>query len=110
MRKFFEYVLIQIVISFIQVMPIEMCDRMCRFLAHVIADRFKFREKIIRENILGVFPDADDERVKTMSREMWYHLILMACEIAQAPRKDSRHKLAKARLHPRHQTDDQLFD
>jgi len=79
--------LIQIVISFIQVLPIETCDRMCRFLAHVVADRIKFREKIIRDNILGVFPDADEQRIKNMSRAMWYHLILMACEIAQAPRK-----------------------
>ena len=86
-RKFLEYLLIQFVISFVQVLPIEACDRMCRFLAGVVSDRLKFRRKVIHENILGVFPDASEQRLDTMTREMWYHLILMGCEIAQAPRK-----------------------
>ena len=85
--NFAQYVLIQIVISLFQAFPLETCDRICKFLASLISDRIGFRRKIIRENILGVFPDASDEKIATMSREMWYHLLLMGVEIAQAPRK-----------------------
>ena len=85
--NFAQYILIQIVISLFQAFPLEMCDRICRSLASLISDRIGFRRKIIRENILGVFPEASDEKIATMSREMWYHLLLMGVEIAQAPRK-----------------------
>ena len=82
-----QYLLVQIVISVIQIMPIEMCARMCRFLAWLVCDKIGFRRKVIRENVLGVYPDASEERIAHLSREMWYHLFLMTCEIAHAPRK-----------------------
>ena len=86
-RSFCEYILIQLVISFFQALPLETCDRFCRFAATLISDRIGFRRNVIRENILGVFPNAPDEKIADMSRAMWYHLLLMGIEIAQAPRK-----------------------
>jgi len=53
----------------------------------LVTEKLRFREKVIRENIRGVFPDADDDRIRNMTRNMWYHLFLMGCEIAHAPRK-----------------------
>lgn len=82
-----EYIALQLVLSLVQVLPIEGCARLCRFLAWLAADVLKFREKVIHENISGVFPDKSHEERKRMAREMWYHLFLMGCEIAQAPRK-----------------------
>jgi KDO2-lipid IV(A) lauroyltransferase len=82
-----QYLLVQIVISIILIMPIEMCAKLCRFLSWLVADKIGFRRKVIRENILGVYPDASDERIEYLTGEMWYHLFLMACEIAHAPRK-----------------------
>jgi KDO2-lipid IV(A) lauroyltransferase len=87
MKKFAEYLLIQIVISFIQVLPLSGVAKLCRFLAWLLADKVGFRRKIIYENILGVYPETSELELARMSREMWYHLLLMGCEIALAPRK-----------------------
>lgn len=87
MKKFAEYVLIQLVISFVQVLPLSSCGKFCRFLAWLVSDKIGFRRKIIYENILGVYPDSSEEELARRSREMWYHLLLMGCEIAYAPRK-----------------------
>ncbi|MFK7768227.1 MAG: lysophospholipid acyltransferase family protein [Mariniblastus sp.] len=86
-RTFFEYVALQVAISVIQVLPIGMCASFCRWLSWLVSDVIKFRRKIIDDNILGVYPEMPvDERLH-LSKEMWYHLFLMGCEIAQAPRK-----------------------
>ena len=87
MKKIAEYLVFQIVLSIIQIMPIEMCAKLCRGLAWLIADVLKFRRKVIDENLRGVYPDISEEKAREMTREMWYHLCLMGCEIAQAPRK-----------------------
>jgi len=87
MVRFFQYLLVQIVVSVIQVMPMSWCGSLCRGLAWLVCDKLKFRRKVIRENVLGVYPDASNERIEFLAREMWYHLFLMCCEIAQAPRK-----------------------
>ncbi len=87
MIRFLQYLLVQIVVSIIQVMPISWCANLCQFLSWLVTEKLRFREKVIRENIRGVFPDADDDRIRNMTRNMWYHLFLMGCEIAHAPRK-----------------------
>lgn len=85
--SFAQYILFQCVISLFQVLPLSACDRFCRLAALLVSDRIRFREKVIRENILGVYPDSDDQSIADMSRAMWYHLFRMAIEITQAPRK-----------------------
>ena len=57
MRKFAEYLILQLVLSIVQVLPINACAQLCRWIAWLFADVIKFREKVIDENILGVFPD-----------------------------------------------------
>lgn len=56
-------------------------------MAWLFNDILKFRRKVIFENIQAVFKDLTEEQVNDMSREMWYHLLMMGCEVAQAPRK-----------------------
>ena len=87
MRKMFEYLLLQLLISFVQVLPTSWLKPLCNGLAWLVADRLKFRRKVIRENILGVYPDTPDDEIDRMGRAMWFHLFLMGCEIVQAPRK-----------------------
>lgn len=87
LKSFAEYLALQLVLSCVQVLPIDMCARCCRGVAWLVSDVIKFRRKIIDENILGVYPDMAPEKRNEMSRQMWYHLLLMGCEIAQAPRK-----------------------
>ncbi len=86
-RRYAEYLVLQAMICFVQVIPLEWCDRMAHNLAWVLHDVVKFRKKIVYENITAVYPDLSDDEVGKMSRQMWYHLILLGCEVAQAPRK-----------------------
>jgi KDO2-lipid IV(A) lauroyltransferase len=87
MKKIVEYLAFQVVLSIVQIMPIEMCAKVCRGLAWLVSDVLGFRKKIIYANLRGVYPDLSEQRCREMSRSMWYHLCLMGCEIAQAPRK-----------------------
>jgi KDO2-lipid IV(A) lauroyltransferase len=87
MKGIFELLILKLVICIVQVLPMSVCDRLCHQLAWLVADVLKFRKKIIWENLRGVYPDIIDDRCQTMTRRMWYHLFLMGCEVAQAPRK-----------------------
>ncbi len=87
MKRIAELLALQIIISVVQIMPIEMCARLCRGLAWLVSDVIGFRRKIIFENLRGVYKDISDERCHEISRQMWYHLCLMACEVAHAPRR-----------------------
>ncbi len=82
-----ESALLQFLIAVLQVLPISSCARFCRFLAWLLNDVVKFRRKVIFENIQAVYPQLTETQVKTMSENMWYHLLMMGCEIAHAPRK-----------------------
>ena len=87
LRRYAEYLLLQLVLSLVQVLPIDVCARGCRWFAWLVADVLKFRRKVIDDNIVGVYPEMPEEERREMARQMWYHLFLMGCEIAQAPRK-----------------------
>ncbi len=87
MKKLAELLVLKIVICMLQILPMEMCARFCRGLAWLLADVIKFRRRVIEENLRGVYPDITPRKIREMTREMWYHLCLMGCEIAQAPRK-----------------------
>lgn len=82
-----ERVCLQFVIAVLQVMTIGACARFCHFLSWLFADVIKFRRKVIYDNIKAVYPDLSDEEIAKMGRKMWYHLLMMGCEIAHAPRK-----------------------
>ena len=87
LKSLAEYLALQLVLSCVQVLSIDTCARICRGMAWLVSDVIKFRRKVIDANILGVYPDMPQDKRNDMSREMWYHLLLMGCEIAQAPRK-----------------------
>jgi KDO2-lipid IV(A) lauroyltransferase len=87
MKKYLEYIAFQVLLSLVQVFPIEYCAKFCRWLSWLVTDVIKFRDQVIDENILGVFPEASTQRRHELKREMWYHLFLMGCEIAHGPRK-----------------------
>lgn len=87
LRRYAEYMLVRILISIIQVMPPEWCASLARGLAYLFNDAIKFRRKVIHENIQGVFPEKSEAERHEMSREMWYHLVMMGCDIVHAPRR-----------------------
>jgi len=86
-RYFSEYLAARLLISFVQSLPISTCDRLSHCLAYVFTNWIKIRRKTIDENLTAVFPDwSKEQHVKTVYG-MWQYLIMMAFEIAHAPRK-----------------------
>ncbi len=79
--------ILRLIVCAIQVLSPDACSRLSRFLAWFLSDVVKFRRKIIDGNILGVYPEKTDSECREMARNMWYHLVMMGCGIALAPRK-----------------------
>ncbi len=87
LRHLAEYAAVRVFISLIQAVCIETCQTVCRALGWFACDVVHFRAKIIEENLSYAFPDATPDERRRVARQMWEHLLLMVCEIAQAPRK-----------------------
>ncbi len=86
----FAYFVFRAVICTVQIVSLERCDRVCRMLASVFSNWIPLRQSLIRENLQMIFPDWEKERSEYVTEMMWHHLLLMGCEIAQAPRKVHR--------------------
>ena len=86
-RFLLEYLAVRILISLVQVLPIEVCDRLAQKLAFVFTHWIPLRARVIDENLAGAFPEQSAQWRLQKRKEMWHYLIIMAFEIAQAPRK-----------------------
>lgn len=87
MKNFLQVMMLQAFIAVLQVLPISVCARFCEWLAWFATDIVGFRRKVIRENLLGVYPHISESQIQWVTLRMWYHLLLMGCEVVQAPRK-----------------------
>lgn len=81
------YLFVRCLISLIQVMPEAKAAAMCRLGAWLFVGPLPVRSRTLKENLLRVFPDASPGQRRQVARAMWYHLLLMVCEIAWAPRR-----------------------
>ncbi len=86
-RQLLEYAAVRLLLSIVQVLPLSACARLAEILAWIAADIVRFRHRVVDENLRLTFPDAAPERRREIARQMWEHLVLMTCEIAQARRK-----------------------
>ncbi|MCA9129655.1 MAG: lysophospholipid acyltransferase family protein [Planctomycetales bacterium] len=88
--QWLAYLALRCVICAIQSMSLEACDRMCRILATVLADWTTLRRDITDSNLQLVYGNLSRDHLALLRRRMWHNLLLMVCEIAQAPRKIHR--------------------
>ncbi len=86
----FAYFFFRSVVCVVQIMSLERCDRVCRMLAKVLSNWIPIRQSLIRENLQMIFPEWKPGQSEQVTEKMWHHLLLMGCEIAQAPRKVHR--------------------
>ena len=86
-RQFLEYAAVRLLLSIVQILPLSACARLAQGLAWFAADVVRFRQRVVDENLRLTFPEATPERRRDIARQMWEHLVLMTCEIAQARRK-----------------------
>ena len=68
-----------------------MIARFASFLAWLGNDVFQIRRAVIVENLSAVYPQLDTTQQIELARQMWRSLVLMCCEIAQAPRRINRY-------------------
>ncbi len=90
MQDRFAYFAFRTVICCVQILSLERCDRICRILAKLFSTWLPIRRSLIRDNLKLIFPDWDPARANEVQEKMWHHLLLMGCEVAQAPRKVHR--------------------
>lgn len=80
------YLLVRTVFCVIQALPLTWCDRLASALAYLLQKVVRFRAQVIRENLTHALPGRSAEEYDQIAYDMWRHLVLMACEIAVAPR------------------------
>lgn len=87
LRHLAEYLLIRVLLSFAKAIRIETCYALAKIVAWLAADVLGVRRKLTLDNLQIAFPESTDAERRRLARHMWEHLLLMTCEIAQAPRK-----------------------
>ncbi len=87
LKNLLIYCAIRTLIAVALVLPLQACSSLARNVAYLFNDVFRFRHKVIDENIRLVYKHLTPDERKTMSRRMWYHLLMMGFDIIHAPRK-----------------------
>jgi len=82
-----EYLAVRMLVCMVQILSPKQCAGVARFLAWLMADVFRMRRRTCLENLSAVFPDMSATEQQSVIRKMWYHLIMMGCEVVLAPRK-----------------------
>jgi Kdo2-lipid IVA lauroyltransferase/acyltransferase len=81
------YLLVRFLICIVQAVRMETCVWFARQMRWLCYDALKIRRDVIDENLSFAFPTKSAAERAEIGRDMWEHLILMICEVAQAPRK-----------------------
>ena len=84
------YLAVRVFICTVQAMQMSTCRRVAAHLAWFASHVMHVREDVIDDNLREVFPSMKSSDRYRLARAMWEHLIIMACEIAHAPRKIHR--------------------
>ncbi len=82
-----SYLLVRFFVCLVQAVRPETCTVIARWVAVLACDVIGIRRRTVDENIRLVFPDLTPQQRHRLALRMWEHLLLMVCEIAQAPRK-----------------------
>jgi KDO2-lipid IV(A) lauroyltransferase len=90
LTDYFAYLAVRGVVAILQVLPEENATRLCRAGAWLLSGPLPVRRKTLRENLERIFPRATPAERDALTRAMWYHLLMMVCEIAWAPRRIHR--------------------
>ena len=87
----FVYIIVRTLFCCMQSFSDSVVDRFATSFAWLANDVLKFRRAIIAENLSAVYPHLSVRQQQQLARQMWRSLVLMCCEIAQAPRRINRY-------------------
>ena len=85
--EFAAYLFVRSLVSFVQTLPYDMGDSMCRGIAKLASGPLAIRKRVTDQNLAAIFTDSDQADRDRLSFAMWHHLLLMVCEIAWAQRR-----------------------
>ncbi len=85
--EFAAYAFVRMLIAFVQAMPVDMGDSLCRNMAFLAAGPMRLRKKTTEANLAQCFANASPKERSRLSTAMWHHLLLMSFEIAWAQRR-----------------------
>jgi KDO2-lipid IV(A) lauroyltransferase len=85
--EFSVYVLVRLLISVVQALPLEVCERGAELFATLFGGILRIRRSVVEENLQTAFPQMSADERAMINWQMWRHLFLMAAEIAHTPRK-----------------------
>jgi len=78
---------VRLLVCFAQAIRIETGHRLARGLAWLLGDVLRVRGDVVDENLRHAFPELSQDERRKLARRMWEHLLLLALEVAHAPRK-----------------------
>ena len=81
------YLVVRVLICFMQALPERGCYWFSNALAWFAVDICRVRQAVVMENLRHAFPDRSALELREIERDMWRHLGLLICEIAQAGRR-----------------------
>ena len=81
------YLVTRFFVAFVQTLPYDTADSVCRALAKLFSRVIVVRRKTFDNNMRLIFPNATPKQKLALCEAMWHHLLLMVCEIAWAPRR-----------------------
>jgi KDO2-lipid IV(A) lauroyltransferase len=84
------YLLVRLVISVVQALPLSASERGAGLLATLFSGVLRVRRAVVDENLRIAFPRLSDHQRGQIAWRMWRHLFLMSAEIALTPRKVHR--------------------
>lgn len=84
------YLGLRVLVCVIQTLPITTCARIADFLAWLAYEQLRFRAKVTDENLALAFPEKSVAERQSIAKQMWRHIVLLICELVQAPRKIHR--------------------
>lgn len=81
------YLMVRVVISIIQALSLDAAAAVARTLAWLLCDVVRLRRRLVDENLAASFPEKSVSERAQIARAQYEHLLLLAFEIAHAPRK-----------------------
>ncbi|MFZ5828469.1 MAG: lysophospholipid acyltransferase family protein [Planctomycetota bacterium] len=81
------YCLVRVLIAIVQALPVDTGVRLAGWLAWLLGDVFRIRQKVVDENLAHAFPEMSPAERVAIRRQMWRHLFLLVLEVAHTSRK-----------------------
>ena len=81
------YLAVRLVVCAVQAAPMDACLPLAQALSWLAYDVLRIRRRVIDDNLQHALPDRSESERRRIARSMWQHLLIMAWEVAHAPRK-----------------------